>query len=304
MKNEQARLRIRQVTSPIGTPPRATARCCAGLGLRRIRHVVEREDTPGGARHDRQDSAPRRDRRGGAMKLHDLSPGQGQQAHARSASAAAPARASARPPARARRARSRAPATARGPASRAARCRSSAGCRSAASPTSSRPSTRWSTSAQLGELRRRGRRPEVAGRARPGAHAAGRSRCSATASSARRCTVVGAQVQQIGAREDRGRRRPLRGARFVIESFRNIFAIPDLRKRVLFTFGLLAVYRIGCHIPTPGVDPQRAARVHAVGAEHVPRASSTPSPAAASSGSRCSRSASCRTSPRRSSCSC
>jgi preprotein translocase subunit SecY len=42
----------------------------------------------------------------------------------------------------------------------------------------------------------------------------------------------------------------------VIDSFRNIFAIPDLRKRVLFTFGLLAVYRIGCHIPSPGVDPQ------------------------------------------------
>ncbi len=41
----------------------------------------------------------------------------------------------------------------------------------------------------------------------------------------------------------------------MIESFRNIFAIPDLRKRVLFTFGLLAVYRVGCHIPTPGVDP-------------------------------------------------
>jgi preprotein translocase subunit SecY len=41
----------------------------------------------------------------------------------------------------------------------------------------------------------------------------------------------------------------------VIESFRNIFAIPDLRKRVLFTFGLLGVYRIGCHIPSPGVDP-------------------------------------------------
>jgi preprotein translocase subunit SecY len=41
----------------------------------------------------------------------------------------------------------------------------------------------------------------------------------------------------------------------VLESIRNIFAIPDLRKRVLFTFALLAVYRIGCHIPTPGVDP-------------------------------------------------
>ena len=41
----------------------------------------------------------------------------------------------------------------------------------------------------------------------------------------------------------------------IFESFRNIFAIPDLRKRVLFTFGLLAIYRIGSHIPTPGLDP-------------------------------------------------
>ena len=42
----------------------------------------------------------------------------------------------------------------------------------------------------------------------------------------------------------------------MIDSFRNIAAIPDLRKRVLFTFGLLAVYRVGCNIPVPGVDPQ------------------------------------------------
>src|SRR5260221_10070988 len=34
----------------------------------------------------------------------------------------------------------------------------------------------------------------------------------------------------------------------------NIFKIPDLRKRVLFTLGLLAVYRIGGHIPTPGIN--------------------------------------------------
>ncbi|MCC6130326.1 MAG: preprotein translocase subunit SecY [Acidobacteria bacterium] len=40
----------------------------------------------------------------------------------------------------------------------------------------------------------------------------------------------------------------------LLEAFRNIFAVPDLRKRVLFTFGLLAVYRIGSHIPTPGLD--------------------------------------------------
>jgi preprotein translocase subunit SecY len=37
-------------------------------------------------------------------------------------------------------------------------------------------------------------------------------------------------------------------------SVRNIFNIPDLRKRVLFMLALLAVYRVGSWIPTPGVD--------------------------------------------------
>ncbi len=41
----------------------------------------------------------------------------------------------------------------------------------------------------------------------------------------------------------------------MIESLRTIFTIPDLRKRILFTFLLLAVYRLGSFIPTPGVDP-------------------------------------------------
>ena len=38
------------------------------------------------------------------------------------------------------------------------------------------------------------------------------------------------------------------------EAVANIFRVPDLRKRVLFTLALLAVYRIGGHIPTPGID--------------------------------------------------
>ncbi|MGA9719420.1 MAG: preprotein translocase subunit SecY [Acidobacteriaceae bacterium] len=38
------------------------------------------------------------------------------------------------------------------------------------------------------------------------------------------------------------------------EKFSNIFRIPDLRNRLLFTLGMLAVYRLGAHIPTPGVD--------------------------------------------------
>ena len=40
----------------------------------------------------------------------------------------------------------------------------------------------------------------------------------------------------------------------MIESLKNIFRIPDLRNRVLFTLGMLWVYRLGNHIPTPGVD--------------------------------------------------
>jgi preprotein translocase subunit SecY len=41
----------------------------------------------------------------------------------------------------------------------------------------------------------------------------------------------------------------------VVETIRNIFSIPDLRKRITFTLLLLAVYRLGSHVPTPGVDP-------------------------------------------------
>ncbi|MBI2955726.1 MAG: preprotein translocase subunit SecY [Acidobacteria bacterium] len=40
-----------------------------------------------------------------------------------------------------------------------------------------------------------------------------------------------------------------------LRAIRNIFEIPDLRKRVLFTLGLLAVFRLGAHIPTPGINP-------------------------------------------------
>src|SRR3954447_2192940 len=38
------------------------------------------------------------------------------------------------------------------------------------------------------------------------------------------------------------------------EAIANMFRIPDLRKRVLFTLALLAVYRLGQHIPTPGIN--------------------------------------------------
>ena len=40
----------------------------------------------------------------------------------------------------------------------------------------------------------------------------------------------------------------------VSEGFGNIFKIPELKKRILYTFALLVVYRIGVHVPTPGID--------------------------------------------------
>jgi preprotein translocase subunit SecY len=36
--------------------------------------------------------------------------------------------------------------------------------------------------------------------------------------------------------------------------FQSIFKIPELKKRILYTLGLLLVYRIGVHVPTPGID--------------------------------------------------
>ena len=46
----------------------------------------------------------------------------------------------------------------------------------------------------------------------------------------------------------------------MLEKFANIFRIPDLRKRVLFTLGLLAVYRLGAFIPTPGINADALAQ--------------------------------------------
>ncbi|ANM28605.1 preprotein translocase subunit SecY [Acidobacteria bacterium Mor1] len=40
----------------------------------------------------------------------------------------------------------------------------------------------------------------------------------------------------------------------MMDAFKNIWSIPELRRRILYTFGMLGVYRIGSHIPTPGID--------------------------------------------------
>src|ERR1043165_9092534 len=46
-----------------------------------------------------------------------------------------------------------------------------------------------------------------------------------------------------------------------LNAIRNMFTLPDLRKRILFTLGLLAVYRLGAHITTPGIDSDQLKRV-------------------------------------------
>lgn len=42
-----------------------------------------------------------------------------------------------------------------------------------------------------------------------------------------------------------------------LEAVANAFRIPDLRNRILFTLAMLAIYRLGGHIPTPGIDAER-----------------------------------------------
>ena len=74
----------------------------------------------------------------------------------------------------------------------------------------------------------------------------------------KKLTVHATKFSEIGPQADRSGRRHLPGdcsKLNFLETLRNIWAIEDLRKRVLFTFALLAVYRLGSHIPTPGVDP-------------------------------------------------
>jgi preprotein translocase subunit SecY len=46
-----------------------------------------------------------------------------------------------------------------------------------------------------------------------------------------------------------------------LQAFANLFRIEDLRNRLFFTLGLLAVYRLGAHIPTPGINADELRRV-------------------------------------------
>jgi len=47
------------------------------------------------------------------------------------------------------------------------------------------------------------------------------------------------------------------------DSFGNIFRVPELKRRILFTLALVVVYRIGAHIPTPGINSVALAELFA-----------------------------------------
>jgi preprotein translocase subunit SecY len=49
----------------------------------------------------------------------------------------------------------------------------------------------------------------------------------------------------------------------MFEKLANVFRIPDLRKRILFTLAMLAVYRLGGHIPTPGINADKLSQFFA-----------------------------------------
>src|SRR5678809_318197 len=46
-----------------------------------------------------------------------------------------------------------------------------------------------------------------------------------------------------------------------LAAVRNMFNVPDLRRRIFFTLGLLAVYRLGAHVGAPGINKARLDQV-------------------------------------------
>ena len=44
----------------------------------------------------------------------------------------------------------------------------------------------------------------------------------------------------------------------LLAAFINAFRVPDLRKKIIFTLIIMALYRLGSHIPTPGIDVEAA----------------------------------------------
>ncbi len=55
----------------------------------------------------------------------------------------------------------------------------------------------------------------------------------------------------------------------LLGAFVNAFRVPDLRKKILFTLLIIAVYRFGAHVPTPGIDVDAAQRFAAGASQGV-----------------------------------
>src|SRR5438045_9063151 len=47
----------------------------------------------------------------------------------------------------------------------------------------------------------------------------------------------------------------------MLKAFVNAFKIPDLRKKILFTLAIIAVFRLGSHVPVPDVDLSKLAGI-------------------------------------------
>ena len=47
----------------------------------------------------------------------------------------------------------------------------------------------------------------------------------------------------------------------MFQAFVNMFRIPELRKKILITLGILVVYRFGCLLPVPGVDGRALSKI-------------------------------------------
>lgn len=52
-----------------------------------------------------------------------------------------------------------------------------------------------------------------------------------------------------------------------IDTLKNIFKIEDLRKRILYTLGLILVYRLGCYVVIPGINPTQLAALQSQASE-------------------------------------
>ena len=207
------------------------------------------------------------------MSLNNLRPPKGAK-HPRKRVGRGPGSGHGKTASRGTRARSRGRASASSAGSRAARCRSIAACRSAASHNPFRVEyavVNLDTLAEVFDagsavtpelLRERGlvreaRAPDQGARPRRDREEAdGAARTSSADRRRRRSRprAAVAEVDRSGSRAIASRHRRTRHEH--MDSLKNIFAIPELRKRVLFTFGLLAVYRVGGHIPTPGINTQ------------------------------------------------